>query len=211
VRNALAESLGLTFKGEEAEQFFRSALVQALFYGIFAAWVFWAKRNPPTSNARFDWKSAAHELSVPILRKLVYEISDPGRLKELNLPEVLEWSGDVLNRVEREPFFEAFHAEQAVQHFYEPFLEAYDKKLRKDLGVWYTPREIVRYMVERVDQALRMELGIVDGLADSRVLVLDPCCGTGAYIVEVLRRIAKTLDEKGADALNRHAVKRAAM
>jgi hypothetical protein len=76
-------------------------------------------------------------------------------LKEVNLPEVLELSGDVLNRVERGPFFGAFHAEAAVQYLYEPFLEAYDKKLRKDLEVWYMPREIVRYMIERVDQALR--------------------------------------------------------
>jgi predicted helicase len=79
------------------------------------------------------------------------------------------------------------------------------------MGVWYTPPEIVEYMVARVDTVLREELEISDGLADPRVYVLDPCCGTGAYLVEVLNKISQTLDEKGADALSAHDVKKAAM
>ena len=51
-------------------------------------------------------------------------------------------------------------------------------------------------MVARVDTVLREELGIADGLADPRVVVLDPCCGTGAYLVEVLKRINRTLNEE---------------
>ena len=38
-----------------------------------------------------------------------------------------------------------------MPYFYEPFLEAFDADLRKELGVWYTPAEVVRYMVARVD------------------------------------------------------------
>ena len=52
-------------------------------------------------------------------------------------------------------------------------------------------------MVARVDQVLRSELDIADGLADPRVVVLDPCCGTGAYLVEVLDTIAATLAREG--------------
>ena len=57
----------------------------------------------------------------------------------------------------------------AVQHFYEPFLAAYDPDLRRALGVWYTPPEIVRYMVERVDRTLRDELGIRLGFAIQQI------------------------------------------
>ena len=71
-----------------------------------------------------------------------------------------------LNRVDRAAFFAALRASHAVQYFYEPFLEAFDPELRKELGVWYTPPEIVQYMVARVDTVLREELGIADGLAD---------------------------------------------
>ena len=52
-------------------------------------------------------------------------------------------------------------------------------------------------MVARVDTVLREELDMPDGLADPRVVVLDPCCGTGAYLVEVLDRIARTLARSG--------------
>jgi predicted helicase len=53
--------------------------------------------------------------------------------------------------------------------------------------VWYTPVEVVKYMVARVDAELRSTLGVEDGLADPNLYILDPCCGTGAYLVEVLR------------------------
>lgn len=112
--------------------------------------------------------------------------------------------------MERDAFFEDFEEEGAVQYFYEPFLEAFDPELRQQLGVWYTPKEVVRYMVERVDRALKDELKIEGGLADESVYVLDPCCGTGAYLVEVLSRVDRTLRESGEDALVAQDLKRAA-
>ena len=97
-----------------------------------------------------------------------------------------------------------------MPYFYEPFLQAFDPELRKQLGVWYTPSEVVRYMVARVDKALKDDLGIPDGLAGENVYVLDPCCGTGAYLAEVLRRIAANLRGKGLGALTGARVKQAA-
>lgn len=132
-------------------------------------------------------------------------------MKPLGLGEPLSWASAALNRVDRTAFFTRFDEADAVRYFYEPFLAAFDPDLRKEMGVWYTPREIVRYMVERVDRVLRSELGIADGLADPNVWVLDPCCGTGAYLVEVLDRIARTLREKGDDALLAEDLKQAAM
>src|SRR5690606_26441980 len=99
-------------------------------------------------------------------------VADPGQLRRLRLDEVLDWTGDALNRVVRDDFFRSFDQNLAVQYFYEPFLEAFDPELRKRLGVWYTPPEIVEYMVERVDTVLRTELGLTDGLADRRVRIL---------------------------------------
>ncbi|ALA59440.1 type ISP restriction/modification enzyme [Nitrospira moscoviensis] len=137
-------------------------------------------------------------------------MADPGQLEALNLTEVLDWAQAALHRVDRASF-DKFQEGHAVQYFYEPFLQAYDPELRKELGVWYTPTEIVQYMVARVDTVLQEELGIEDGLADPRVYVLDPCCGTGAYLVEVLRRIGERLKDKGGDALVANDLKRAAM
>ena len=199
VKRALTESLGIKFEGEKGEHFFRSTLVQTLFYGIFSAWILW-RRSPEsrTAGARFDWRVSAHYLRVPVLRKLFGEVSDPGALNSIQLQEILNLAGEALNRVQS-GFFEIFREEEAVAYFYEPFLEAFDPQLRKDLGVWYTPKEIVQYMVERVDHLLRTELGQPLGLASPHVRILDPCCGTGAYLTAVLHRIHRTLLENAGD------------
>ncbi|MCA2623449.1 MAG: N-6 DNA methylase [Microcystis sp. M20BS1] len=213
IRQALENALGIKFEREQGNKFFRSTLVQTLFYGLFSAWVLWHKQNLNREDKedKFDWKSAAHHLHVPMLAILFEQIAAPSKLKSLGLVEVLNWTGAALNRVRREEFFRQFDEGQAVQYFYEPFLQAFDPDLRKELGVWYTPPEIVRYMVARVDRVLREELNIEDGLANPDVYVLDPCCGTGAYLVEVLRYITDTLQENGAGALAIALVKKAAI
>ncbi len=211
VRAALEEALGLKFEGAKGEHFFRSTLVQTLFYGVFSAWVLWCRQHTTTKTAgRFDWRLAAWEMHVPMIRALFQEVAKPSQLGPLGLIEVLDWTGAALNRVDQDAFFARFDQAQAVQYFYEPFLQAFDPELRRDLGVWYTPPEIVKYMVARVDAALRDELGLPDGLADPSVYVLDPCCGTGAYLVEVLRTIEATLAANGASALTASDLKAAA-
>jgi REP element-mobilizing transposase RayT len=231
LRTALEESLGLHFTGEKGDHFFRSTLVQTLFYGVFSAWVIWARRHAAQAkhgqqfkdalnsagsayagdSEHFQWHMAGWFLRVPMIRALFEQVATPSKLGPLGLVEVLDWTAAALNRVDQAGFFKAFDEGHAVQYFYEPFLQAFDPELRKDLGVWYTPSEIVDYQVERVDTVLREELNIPDGLADARVVVLDPCCGTAAYLRSVLCRIAKTLHEKGGDALVAHDLKKAAI
>ena len=219
VRSALEEALGIQFEGERGERFFRSTLIQTLFYGVFSAWVLWSRHEQKTdgplfeggySPQRFRWRDAVWHLRAPVLRALFLQLSNPGQLKPLRLVEVLDWTSAALDRVDRATFFSRFDEGEAVQYFYEPFLEAFDPALRKQLGVWYTPPEVVRYMVARVDRALKDDLDIPDGLAAENVYVLDPCCGTGAYLAEVLRRIAANLEEQGLGALAGVAVRKAA-
>ncbi|MEA5518197.1 type ISP restriction/modification enzyme [Limnoraphis robusta] len=213
LRQALEEALGITFQGDKkdpkkGERFFKSTLIQTLFYGIFSAWVLWHKQQ---ERGRFDWRVAGYYLHVPMIKALFEKVATPTHVRRLDLEEVLNWTGDALNRVDGTSFFSKFNEGEAVQYFYEPFLEAFDPELRKELGVWYTPPEIVQYMVARVDTVLREELQIEDGLADPNVYILDPCCGTGAYLVEVLRRIDANLQDKGMDALVGSQLKEAAM
>ena len=217
VRSALEDALGVQFRGQRGAAFFRSTLVQTLFYGVFSAWVLWARRTPAPTGS-FNWHEAVWHLRAPVLRALFQQLSDPGRLQPLGLVEVLDWTAAALDRVDRAAFFDRFSGSlsptgsgsEAVPYFYEPFLGAFDPDLRKQLGVWYTPAEVVRYMVARVDRALKDDLGIPDGLAAENVYVLDPCCGTGAYLAEVLRRIAANLQDRGLGALTGARVKQAA-
>ena len=209
IRTALEDSLGVRFDDERGRAFFRSTLVQTLFYGVFSAWVLWA-RQVPAPTGSFNWHDAVWLLRAPVLKELFFQLSNPAPLQALGLVEVLDWTAAALNRVDREAFFAKFGEGEAVPYFYEPFLQAFDPELRKQLGVWYTPTEVVRYMVARVDKALKDDLSIADGLAGENVYVLDPCCGTGAYLAEVLRRIAANLEGKGLGALTGARVKQAA-
>ena len=220
VRTALEEALGVRFEGTKGARFFHSTLVQTLFYGVFSAWVLWARaaasdEGLPAGGGRhdargFSWREAVWHLRAPVLQALFQQLAQPGRLQPLGLVEVLDWTAAALDRVDRDAFFSRFNEGEAVPYFYEPFLEAFDPALRKQLGVWYTPTEVVRYMVARVDRALKDDLDIPEGLAAENVYVLDPCCGTGAYLAEVLRRIASNLQGQGLGALVGARVRQAA-
>lgn len=199
LKQAITDSLGLTFTDEDGDHFFRSTLVQTLFYGVFSAWVLWHRTNPPP-GARFEWRTAAWHLNVPMVSILFEKIAIPSTLRPRDVEEVMDWTEDALARVDRERFFQRFEEASAVQYFYEPFLEHFDEALREEFGVWYTPAEVVDYMVERIDQILRSEFEIEAGFADERVFVLDPCVGTGSYLLSVLRRMAASLPD---DALVR--------
>ena len=95
-----------------------------------------------------------------------------------------------------------------VIHFYEDFLKEYDAKQRVELGVFYTPLPVVRFIVRSIDEILKKEFGLEKGLADSskiertiirqgqkvketlhRVQVLDPATGTGTFLNEVINQI----------------------
>ena len=214
VRNLLDDfgrALGVTFEGEDGEEFFRSSLIQTAYYGLFAGWVLWRRAG---AKGTFRWEDLSDYLKIPFLGQLFHEFRHPARIRELRLAKHLDLATEVLGRVVPDAFFARFRAptleegdsdegtaSAAILYFYEPFLEAFDPELRKELGVWYTPREIVRYQVRRVDELLRDELGCSRGFADERVVVLDPCCGTGAYLLEVLRCVAHQLKSDGEDAL----------
>jgi hypothetical protein len=203
-------ALGISFEGEEGKEFFRSSLVQTVFYGLFAGWCLWWREG---AKGTFEWRDLPDYLKIPFLGELYHEIRNPRRIRELGLSPKLDAATETLARVNRDLFFNRLRmpslgagkdAERdvatAIVYFYEPFLETFDPDLRKELGVWYTPPEIVRYQVRRVDALIRKELGRPLGFADPEVVVLDPCCGTGAYLIEVLQCIAETLRAEGVQA-----------
>ncbi|MBI1780762.1 MAG: N-6 DNA methylase [Sphingobacteriales bacterium] len=75
-------------------------------------------------------------------------------------------------------------------YFYEDFLAAYDKKLRKAKGVYYTPPPVVNFIVRAIDDILIKTFKIKEGLADrNKVTVLDFATGTGTFLLETLQQI----------------------
>src|SRR5258708_10764759 len=109
-------------------------------------------------------------------------------------------------------------------HFYETFLAQYNPELRGQRGVYYTPQPIVSYIVRSVDNLLRSHFNCRDGLAGSappqgtprgylggghpddgatpmqdksRILLLDPACGTGTFLSTVIDHIRETYRQTG--------------
>lgn len=100
LRTALEDALGIKFRGERGERFFRSTVIETLFYGLFSAWVLW-HREDPTRRDSFNWKEASEYLRVPIIQRLFYQLVAPQQLRKLRLMEVMNWTSDALSRVDR--------------------------------------------------------------------------------------------------------------
>ncbi len=139
---------------------------------------------------------------------------------ELGVSEVVELLDDANLEAVVMDFGDLKPEEDPVIHFYELFLSEYDKKQKMSRGVFYTPRPVVSYIVRSVDELLRTEFGLADGLADTTtwsdmvkrhkdlkipkgvppdqafVQILDPATGTGTFLVEIIDLIHNTLAAK---------------
>lgn len=144
---------------------FADIYAQTLAYGMFAA------RLHDTTLDDFNRQEAAELIpkTNPFLRRLFGYIAGP------DIDERIRPTVDNLANV-----FRATNVEQLLKnfgrstknsdpiiHFYETFLSEYDPKLRKARGVWYTPEPVVNFIVRAVDELLKTEFGLKDGLADT--------------------------------------------
>ena len=200
---------------------FADMYAQTIAYGLLSARI-----TDPARRTADDF--AAHMKTNPFLRELMQtflrvggrrgKAGGPGiDFDELGVSDVVE----LLDRANMEAVVRDFGdrnpQEDPVIHFYEHFLAAYDKKQKVSRGVFYTPRPVVSYIVRSVDELLRTEFGLADGLADTTtwgematrhkelkipegtppgqplVQILDPATGTGTFLVEVIDLIHKTM------------------
>jgi len=77
-------------------------------------------------------------------------------------------------------------------YFYETFLSTYDYELRKAKGVYYTPPQVVNFIVRATDEVLKNIFNLSNGLADSEnVTVLDFATGTGTFLLEIFKLVLK--------------------
>ena len=76
-------------------------------------------------------------------------------------------------------------------HLYEHFLGEYDQK-RARRSFYYTPTEIVSFMVRFVEEILRVKMGKSRGLASDDVVIADPAMGTGTFLLNIIDSVAAT-------------------
>lgn len=197
---------------------FADMFAQTITYGLFTA------RASRSSGALVADNLADMVPSTnPFLKELLGSfLSAAGRARssakrvdfdELGINEVVTTLRDVPMDAVLRSFNATKPGDDPVIHFYEDFLKAYDKAMRAKRGVFYTPSPVVQFIVRSVDEILKTEFGIEDGLASTItwgemmarkpelklpkfctaatpfVQVLDPATGTGTFIVEVITQI----------------------
>jgi predicted helicase len=165
-------------------------------------------------------------ITNPFLKELLETFLTVGGRKgkidfdELGVREVVQLLRDADMEAVLRDFGDRNPQDDPVIHFYELFLKEYDARKRIERGVFYTPRPVVSYIVRSVDDILRNEFGLEDGLADTAawgavltrnktlsppkgvpldspfVQILDPATGTGTFLVEVIDVIHRTMEAK---------------
>lgn len=203
---------------------FADTYAQTITYGLLSARI-----TDPSKNTLDDL--ASHMQTNPFLKELMESFIHVGGRKkndsgvgldfdELGVSDVIELLDNALMEAVVRDFGKHNQQEDPVIHFFEGFLQEYDRSIRKDRGVFYTPRPVVSFIVRSMDELLRTEFGLEDGLADittwgemagriddleipdgatpeqAFVQILDPATGTGTFLVEVIDLIHNTMTAK---------------
>ena len=149
--------------------------------------------DPLTLDSAEKALAAQHNL----LSRALQVLTDPGARTEISAS-----LGLLLRVIAAAPTATLTGPEDPWLYFYEDFLAAYDPKLRKDAGVYYTPVEVVRAQVRLIDDLLVHCLGKPLGFADPGVVTLDPAAGTGTYLLGVIQHaLGRVEAEQGAGAV----------
>ncbi|MDC7685039.1 N-6 DNA methylase [Asticcacaulis sp. BYS171W] len=190
-----AEWRALLFPNATDDQF-ADGYAQAVTFGLLVA----RARN---IELKYGIERAAIELRKTnslIATALRLLTDDPNNQKALN--SALKALSRVLNEVNWSVL--THDDSDAWLYFYEDFLQAYDSRLKRKTGSYYTPPKVVEAMVRFVDEALRDEnlFSLPQGFASKDVTVVDPAVGTGAYLLGALQKIAQTVrDDIGPGAV----------
>lgn len=198
--------------GEIKPDEFSDIYAQTIAYGMFAA------RLHDSSPNNFNRFKAAQSIpsSNPFLQKLFRHIAG------YELDERISWIVDDLVSIFRatdvselmKDYGKSTQQDDPFIHFYETFLGKYKPKLKMQRGVYYTPEPIVSFIVRAVDEILKTEFNLQNGLADTqktvieveesdnnkvskvqkevhKVQILDPATGTGTFLAHIARYIHK--------------------
>lgn len=178
-----------------SEEQFADFYAQTIVYGLFIARIY--DKTPNTFNIQ-----EASDL-IPSINPFLKKIFKLLALAELHsgIKWIVEELVEIFKVTDMDRILRNYGKDPLV-HFYEEFLSEYNPKIREEFGVWYTPEEVVRFIVDSVDTILRSELNIENGLADNQLIeyngkethkvqILDPATGTGTFLAVVADKIRK--------------------
>ncbi|MDX2181830.1 MAG: type ISP restriction/modification enzyme [Bryobacteraceae bacterium] len=167
--------------------------------------------NPDTSPQAVDEMLIQHILTERIIRNLFgkAEFTHQNVIAQEVEKVIAALASKSFSRAEFQGRFDKFYkaieraAEQTadvrekqafLNRIYEGFFQKYSWKTADTHGIVYTPQEIVDSMCGAVERTLKEEFG--KGLGDDSVVILDPCTGTGNFVVNLIHRMPRTKLEK---------------
>jgi hypothetical protein len=163
----------------EFDTLFSAAFAQTLAFGLLLV--------REATNANVDaaaWQHMPDE--HPLMRTALRVLSEPEIVEQIGLGfEVLF---DTVNSFDPAILAQAPGGADPILYFYEDFLGTFDAEAKQRYGVYYTPVEVVRYMVGALDRSLRENL-FTQGLRDAGVTILDPAVGTGTFLLGIAERV----------------------
>ena len=182
---------------------FADVYAQTIAYGMFAA-----RLHDQTKGAGGDFSRDRAAALIPKSNPLLGNFFE--HVTGYNLDSRVQWIVDDLADIFRavdvaelmKDFVKTNGRADPFIHFYETFLGEYDPRLRKSRGVYYTPEPVVHFIVRAVDDILKTEFQLAEGLADTtkttkgahKVQILDPAAGTGTFLAQVVEQIYKKFD-----------------
>ncbi len=181
---------------------FADMYAQTICYGILSAYI----HKPMTEKLTTESISKHIPENYKFIRWFVNAIQNTDTDK--NIKWLINNLVYVFNNISIELQEKLIQGQDPLLYFYEPFLEHYDTKTRKERGVYYTPKEVVSFIVRSVDEVLKQDFALSDGLnnSDTQIMqgkedhivqILDPACGTGTFLSEIIQHIHNNSRHKG--------------
>jgi len=187
---------------------FSDAFAQMLVYGLFLA-----KLNADTQNVTLENAKRFIPQSFQLIKELVSFLDKLDNPDYSDTKWIIDETISIMNNLElieikkslsyKNPQgfqnLEGLMETDPYIYFYETFLAAYDSKLRKAKGVYYTPPQVVNFIIRAINDIIKTEFHIGSGLATPDIVtVLDFATGTGTFLIEILRQIFDSLPNDSA-------------
>ena len=189
---------------------FADLFSQTFTYGLFIAKYQYEVQQTlfgkKVSNLPFTTKTAYDfiQKNFGILREVFKVVSTQDM--PANLKVIVDDIVDILNHTDIYKLLNTGSGKRdPIFHLYETFLLKYDKERKKQLGVFYTPLEVVSYIVNSTHALLKDNklFNASDGLAsynsnslEKSVTLLDPAVGTGTFFVEAIEKAIEEVKGK---------------
>jgi hypothetical protein len=187
------------YASSDFDALFSSAFAQTLAFGLLLVREHLSSTEVEQDKQLVDaqaWRHMPNE--HPLMKGTLEAISDERVINSVGIG--FEVMIDTVNCFDPKILAPRKDGSDPIITFYEYFLSVFDPAARERYGVYYTPIQVVRFMVGALDRVLRDDLG-TKGLRDESVTILDPATGTGTYLLGIAERVRdRVMEEEGGPA-----------